>query len=310
MFTGALAKIRQALTKTRQGIGRRLSALLSWKGGLDAEAAARIEEALISGDVGAETAASLIEDLRKRLPGHPATDEGWLQALREAVIARLPSHPGILSPAGKPCVILVSGVNGTGKTTSVAKLAHYLKQRGRSVLLAAADTFRAAASDQLSIWAQRAGVPVVSQAPGADPASVAFDAVETAVRRGIDYVLVDTAGRLHTKTSLMEEMAKIRRVIEKKLQRPVDESFLVLDATTGRNGLVQARTFHEHLGLTGVILTKIDSSARGGVALSIRDELKVPLVFVGTGETLESLEEFSAEGYADGLLSGREEEPE
>ena len=261
-----------------------------------------VEETLIGGDVGAALAMQVVERARRsRDPG------GATAAVRRELEALLaPRDPHWLPRPGapdQPAVILVVGVNGTGKTTTIGKLAARYTAEGRSVLLAAADTFRAAAIDQLNIWADRAKVPVVAHAPGADPAAVVYDSLDAAVARGMDLVIADTAGRLHTKSNLMDELSKIRRVIDRRLPGAEPETLFVLDATTGQNGLAQARAFHEAVGLTGIVLTKLDSTAKGGIVFAIEDALKVPVVFVGVGEQVGDLIPFDPHAFVAALFA-------
>ena len=277
------------------GLGPRVRALfgngvseLTWK---------QLEEILIKADVGPRGATDLVQ--RVRAAFEPGTDPATV--LRQEVIAVLGSDEELHLAKDRLAVILVVGVNGSGKTTTIGKLARYLAKQGHTVSLAASDTFRAAASEQLEIWAQRAGAHIVSQQRGADPGAVAFDAVTSAKARGSDVLIVDTAGRLHTKAPLMDELAKVKRVIE-KAGAEVDETLLVLDATTGQNGISQARAFTDSVELTGVVLTKMDGSAKGGVILGVREELGVPVRFVGVGEGADDLRPFQAEAFADGLL--------
>lgn len=251
---------------------------------------------LLAADLGPTLTEKLIAEARK-IKGDDAEN-----SLREILASHLSKKSRTLASAGKPSVILVVGVNGVGKTTSVAKLAHYLKSQSFSLVLGAADTFRAAAVDQLSTWGSRVGVDVVTGKHEGEPASVAFDAVKRGSDNKLDYVLIDTAGRLHTKTDLMAELGKIKRVIEKIV--PVAEVLLVIDGTTGQNGMIQAKLFSEAVEVTGLIVTKLDGSARGGVALAIEDELGLPIKFVGTGEDISDFAPFDARGYIDGLLSG------
>ena len=256
----------------------------------------RLEEALIRGDVGVRATAELVRRLEAR---------GELGDLNEALadeIATLMGEPGVLHVQDRPSVVLVVGVNGTGKTTTIGKLAARLDEHGRSVLVAAADTFRAAAEEQLEIWARRANADFVGSDRGGDPAAVAYDAVEAAQARGRDVVIVDTAGRLHTQANLMEELAKVRRVIEGKLAGAPHETLLVIDATTGQNGLQQARLFGEAAGVTGVALTKLDGSAKGGVAVAIAYELGLPVKLIGVGERLDDLRPFDARDFARALV--------
>ena len=254
-----------------------------------------IEEALIASDLGAKSAAEIVEIAKK----------SKVDQIDEAITASLQSwlsknNREIAFNADRPTTVIIVGVNGTGKTTSTAKLVSYLKRENRSVLLAAADTFRAAAVEQLQTWGERLAVQVITGPANGDPASVAFDAVTKTKIEAIDYLIIDTAGRLHTKSDLMDELGKIRRVVEKVL--PVDEVLLVVDATTGQNGIIQAKMFMDSVAITGLILTKMDGSAKGGIALAIERETGVPIKFIGTGEGAEDFESFSAEGYLNGLF--------
>jgi fused signal recognition particle receptor len=262
----------------------------------DDESWEELEEALISADVGMAATDELVERLRKR------RDVDDLASALEEEVAALLGDPATLAVNEKPSVVLVVGVNGTGKTTTIGKLAHRLGEHGRSVLVAAADTFRAAADEQLEIWAKRAGADYVGSTKGADPAAVAFDAVAAAESRGRDVVLVDTAGRLHTQTNLMEELSKVRRVVSGRLEGAPHETLLVLDATTGQNGLQQARLFNEAVDVTGVVLTKVDGTAKGGIVLPIAVELGLPVKLIGVGEALEDLQPFDAHDFARALV--------
>jgi fused signal recognition particle receptor len=258
-----------------------------------------VEESLIAGDVGPALAGAIAEDGQRRLESRRAAT--GVEAVRQALEARLPAtdqawEPQPAAPGG-PAILLVVGVNGTGKTTTIAKLAARERARGRSVLLAAADTFRAAAIDQLRTWAERTGAAIVSHAPGADPGAVVYDAIDAALARKIDTVIVDTAGRLHTKVNLMDELAKIRRIVDKRLPGAVPETLFVLDATTGQNGLAQAHAFHEAVGLSGIVLTKLDSTARGGIVFAIADAVGVPVRYVGVGERAEDLVPFDPRAF-------------
>ncbi|MGZ8783148.1 MAG: signal recognition particle-docking protein FtsY, partial [Gaiellaceae bacterium] len=262
----------------------------------------RLEEALIQGDVGVRATAELVRRLEAR---NELTD---LNGALAEEIAEMLGEPATLnlsaSPSGGPSVILVVGVNGTGKTTTIGKLAQKLREHDRSVLLGAADTWRAAAEEQLEIWADRAQADFVGAAQGADPAAVAYDAVEAARARGKDVAIVDTAGRLHTQSNLMEELAKVRRVIEGRLEGAPHETLLVVDATTGQNGLQQARLFGESVGVTGVVLTKLDGSAKGGIAVAIAYELGLPVKLIGVGEGLDDLRPFDPHDFARALVAG------
>jgi fused signal recognition particle receptor len=296
--TGFFGRLRDSLGKSRRALTEQLA--LEAFDPADDEAWERLEEALIAADVGVPATAELVQRLEAR------NDLGDLsEALVEEAAALLEQDGGVsLSVHDGPSVILVVGVNGTGKTTTIGKLANKLREHGHSVVLAAGDTFRAAADEQLEIWADRAQADIVGSQKGGDPAAVAYDAIEAAQARGKDVVVVDTAGRLHTQTNLMEELAKVRRVIEQRLPGAPHETLLVVDATTGQNGLQQARLFGQAVSVTGVALTKLDGSARGGVALAIAHELGLPVKLVGVGEGLDDLRPFDARDYARALVSG------
>jgi fused signal recognition particle receptor len=293
--------LEAGLERTRGGFMSRLRGYL--EAGPEGPSWDDVEETLIAGDIGATLAMEIVERARgRREPGGP---EAAVRAELAALLA--PRDPG-WSPrpaaAGGPAVLLVVGVNGTGKTTTIGKLAARYVGEGRTVILAAADTFRAAAIDQLRIWADRAGVPVIAHAPGADPGAVVFDALDAAVARGADMVIADTAGRLHTKSNLMDELSKVRRVVDKRLPGATPETLFVLDATTGQNGLAQARAFHEAVGLTGIVLTKLDSTAKGGIVFAIEDALGVPVRFVGVGEKVGDLLLFDPDAFVAALFDG------
>jgi fused signal recognition particle receptor len=295
-----LRRLRDSLSQSREALTRDLSAAFVDPG--DDEVWERIEEVLIQADCGVRATAEIVERLEAR---QPASRAELLKGL-EDVVAELVSTDGDgrLSLKGRPSVVLVVGVNGTGKTTTIGKLANRLAEHGRSVLVAAADTFRAAAEEQLEIWARRSRADFVGAARGADPASVAYDAIEAAEARGRDVVLVDTAGRLHTQTNLMEELAKVRRVIAQRLDGAPHETLLVVDATTGQNGLQQARLFNDAVGVSGVALTKLDGTAKGGIAVAIAHELALPVKLVGVGESLDDLQPFDARDFARALVPG------
>lgn len=294
---GWLGRLRDSLSASRQALTREL---LFDPG--DEEAWERIEEALIAADCGVPATVEIVQRLEEL---EPASREELVEGLEE-VVADLVTVDGQerLALGGEPTVVLVVGVNGTGKTTTIGKLAFRLQDSGRSVVLAAADTFRAAAEEQLEIWAERAGADFVGSQKGADPAAVAFDAISAAVARGRDVVVVDTAGRLHTQTNLMDELAKVRRVIARRLDGAPHETLLVLDATTGQNGVRQAKLFHEAVGVTGVALTKLDGTAKGGVAVAVTHELGLPVKLVGVGETLDDLQPFDPQDFARALVGG------
>jgi fused signal recognition particle receptor len=293
---GWLGRLRDSLTSSRQALTRDL---LFDPG--DDEVWERIEEALIAADCGVPATVEIVRRLEER---EPKSREELLGGLEE-IVAGLVTADGQerLVLAEAPAVVLVVGVNGTGKTTTIGKLAHRLREHGRSVVLAAADTFRAAAEEQLEIWAARAGADFVGAQRGADPAAVAFDAISAAEARGRDVVIVDTAGRLHTQANLMEELAKVRRVIASRLEGAPHETLLVLDATTGQNGLRQAKLFDEAVDVTGVALTKLDGTAKGGVAVAITHELGLPVKLVGLGEALDDLQPFDPQDFARALVA-------
>ena len=270
---------------------------------LDDEFYDGLEEALILADIGAEAAVDTVAQLRKRVSERLLTRaEEVKDALRDILRSKLEVGDSALVLEGKPAVVLVIGVNGVGKTTSIGKLAKQLKSQGKKVLLCAGDTFRAAAADQLEIWSQRAGVDIVRQNEGADPGAVLFDALQAAKARGTDVVLCDTAGRLHNKQNLMNELAKLRKIIDRECPDSSCETLLVLDATTGQNGLIQARTFKETAGLTGIILTKLDGTAKGGIVVAIAQELQVPVKFVGVGEGIDDLRPFDAKEFVQDMI--------
>jgi fused signal recognition particle receptor len=281
-----------------EGLGARIRSLFASAEPGD-EDWSQLEELLVRADVGPGTASRMVADLRERWV--PGADPAALVA--DVVVTLLGGDDtGLHLSADRLAVILVVGVNGAGKTTTIGKLAAHLARQGLSVALAGSDTFRAAASEQLAVWAQRSGAHLVSQERGADPGAVAFDAVTSATAKGLDVLIVDTAGRLHTKTPLMDELAKVRRVIEKAGAR-VDETLLVLDATTGQNGIAQARAFADVVGVTGVALTKLDGTAKGGVVLAVREQLGVPVKLIGVGEGIGDLQTFEATAFADRLLA-------
>ncbi len=298
-----LVRLRQRLARSQGGLGRGLLALLS-RDRLDEDTWEEIEETLITADVGVAPTTELVERLRTRLRVEGADEAGVSTILREELLAlvdpTMDRRIGISGADGLPGVVLVVGVNGSGKTTSVGKLARVLVAEDKSVVLGAADTFRAAATEQLSTWGERVGVDVVTGPEGSDPASVAFESVRAGVERGVDVVVVDTAGRLQNKAGLMDELGKVKRVVEK--QAAVTEVLLVLDATTGQNGLVQARVFREVVDVTGIVLTKLDGSAKGGIVVAVQRELGVPVKLVGVGEGADDLAPFDAEAFVDALL--------
>jgi len=302
MAIGIADSIKESLTRTRNAAFSRIAGLLGASEVTD-ETWDELEELLIQADVGVDTTLYLVDRLRRRARDEAIIEADALRAaLQEELRALLPD-PAPLDLGGRPMdVVLVVGVNGSGKTTSIAKLAYRYRQEGRGVLLAAADTFRAAAIDQLEIWAQRAGVDLVKGPEGGDPGAVVFDALEAARSRGEDLVIADTAGRLHTQHNLMAELRKVRKVAAKGVAGAPHETLLVLDATTGQNALSQARHFQDAVEVTGVVLAKLDGTARGGMLFAIARELELPVRFVGTGERLEDLAPFDADAFVDGLF--------
>ena len=297
-------RLKAGLKKTRSGLTEPLGRILSGRRSLNDEEIEQLEEILIGGDVGAELAMALVANLAE---GARRSDESdLLSSLTEQVRERLAGCERVLSlrEDGGPTVLLIAGVNGTGKTTTIAKIAAHLREEEPSlpVTFAAADTFRAAAVEQLSVWADRVGADLIRHQAGGDPSAVAFDAVDHAIRTG-GVLFIDTAGRLQTKHNLMEELKKIERTVAKKLGRGSDERLLVLDATTGQNGISQAERFHDAIDLTGIVLTKLDGTAKGGGVLTIWDTLKIPLMFVGVGETADDLHAFSVDDFVEALFS-------
>ncbi|MBU1276500.1 MAG: signal recognition particle-docking protein FtsY [Proteobacteria bacterium] len=299
---GLWGRLGRRLKKTKDKIGGSIDRITLGKK-IDDDTLDELEEVLVSADLGVETSLKLIEQLRGQVARKELNDaEALKHALRKGITEVLRDAPQAPERDNQPHVIMVVGVNGVGKTTSIGKMAHYFSNQGRSVLLAAGDTFRAAASEQLTIWAERVGCDIVGGQEGADPSAVAFDGVEAALNRGRDVVIVDTAGRLHTKVNLMEELKKIHRVLGKKLPGAPHEVLLVLDATTGQNALQQAKLFNQTVPLTGLILTKLDGTAKGGVVVAIAGEMKLPICFVGLGEGIQDLRPFEAEGFAEALF--------
>jgi len=300
---GFWQKLKQGLFMTHTEFLDRLDAAVAGRGVIDEETLEHLEESLIGTDLGVETSLELIERVKRDVREHAAGDVLRLrQMLVDEMSILLLDAPRPSLPTGGPLITLMVGVNGVGKTTSVAKLAHWSMQRGESVLIAAADTFRAAAVEQLSLWGERLGVDVIKQASGADPGAVVFDAIQAARARGVDHVIVDTAGRLHNKEHLMAELSKIKRIIDRQAGDWQHWTLLVLDATTGQNAVTQAREFIKAVDVDGVLLAKIDGTAKGGVTVAIARELRLPVVFLGVGEGAEDLIEFRPREFARALL--------
>jgi fused signal recognition particle receptor len=304
-----VASLKKGLANTRGGFITRLARLFSGKKEIEPAMLDQIEEVLITADIGMKTTQRILDRLRERMSKRELTDDDRLwAAIREEANDILSAGRGGLSLTSKPSVILVVGVNGVGKTTTIGKLASRLSSQGKQVVLAAGDTFRAAAVLQLDVWGKRVGCPVVKGKENADPASVVFDAVKKAESEGADVLIIDTAGRLHTKVPLMDELKKVGRTVEKALGRPADEVLLVLDATNGQNALQQAALFREALAVSGIVLTKLDGTAKGGVVLGIVDEQKLPIRFIGIGERVEDLREFDPQSFVEALFERPESE--
>lgn len=298
---GFFSRLKKGLSKTRDILTTDIDVLFAGGRKLDDDLLEEIEELLITADVGVRTTSNLLERISRR--GVISTAAEFKSALKEEILAIMDQPgPSTGGPAMGPTVVMVVGVNGVGKTTTIGKLAAKAGTSGQSVLIGAADTFRAAAIEQLDVWASRAGADIVKHKDNADPASVAYDSVEAAVARKADLVFIDTAGRLHTKVNLMEELKKIHRTIGKVLPQAPHEVLLVLDATTGQNALTQAEMFNQAIGVTGIALTKLDGTARGGIAVAICDRLKLPLKYIGIGESIDDLQEFNPEQFVDALI--------
>jgi fused signal recognition particle receptor len=299
---GLLRRFQERLSRTRDNLTGGLDRLFAGRREVDAALLEELEELLITADLGVETTLSLIQALQEKWRRRELADVARLkQALKNEMVALLRCPPPREITA-RPWVVLLVGVNGVGKTTAIAKLAHQDRRRGLAPLLVAADTFRAAATEQLEIWGERVGAPVIKQKSGADPAAVVFDGLSAALARGADLVYIDTAGRLHTKVNLMEELKKIHRTAAKKMPGAPHEVLLVLDATTGQNALSQARLFHEAVAVTGIILTKMDGTAKGGVALAVAHETGIPLRYLGVGEAMDDLRPFEAQAFVEAIL--------
>jgi fused signal recognition particle receptor len=304
-----LGRLKDGLAKTREGIFGKVARLVASKTSIDDDLLEQLEEILIGADVGADTALEIIGALRKRVKSEGYTDPSQLTGLlkeeirKEFIRGEAAEADAFALPAARPYVIMVVGINGVGKTTTIGKLAYEYVRAGKKVVIAAADTFRAAANEQLEIWAARAGADIIQQQHGSDPAAVAFDSVRSAEARGADVVIVDTAGRLHTKVNLMEELKKIKRVLQKQSPGVPHEVLLVIDASTGQNGLQQAKQFSAAVGITGLVLTKLDGTAKGGIVLAISKALDIPVRFIGVGEKLGDLQPFDPQAFVDALFA-------
>ncbi len=300
---GLFKKIKEGLKKTRDAIVGQIDTMLKSFTKIDEELFEELLELLIMGDVGVTTSERICDELRKRVKKEGITDPAMIHDLLADVIADMLGDSQELMINTKPSIILVIGVNGVGKTTTIGKIAANLVRSGKKVTLAAADTFRAAAIDQLQIWAERSGADIVKQQEGSDPAAVVFDAISSAKAKGSDVIIADTAGRLHNKKHLMDELAKINRIIDRELPDADKEVLLVLDATTGQNAVNQAREFQNAAGITGIVLTKLDGTAKGGVVLSIMDDLKIPVKYIGVGEQIDDLQPFNPSDFAKALFT-------
>lgn len=305
---GVFDLFKKGLTKTREKIAGGLRAVLPFGKKIDDALLNDLEDAMLAGDMGPRAVVNLVDEVRSAWKAKQISEAQEIVGFLKSRIAETWSAAdrSLAQAAAPPTVILVVGINGSGKTTTVAKLAHYLKRNSKSVLVGACDTFRAAAIDQLEVWAKRAEVGIVRHQPGSDPAAVAFDACEAALARKVDYLVIDTAGRLHTQEHLMRELGKTHKVIEKKIPGAPHETLLVLDATIGQNAINQAKTFSEVANVSGLMLAKLDGSAKGGIVVGIRDQLDIPVKFVGLGETMQDFEAFDPDAFADALFAGLE----
>lgn len=299
---GFFGKIKEGLKKTRDSIANGVNGIINSFTKIDEELFEQLEETLVMSDIGVETSVEICDRLRKKIKETGVTDPSEIKNMMKEIIIDMLGEDEGLKLETKPSVILVIGVNGVGKTTTIGKLSLQLKNSGKKVVLGAADTFRAAAIDQLGIWAQRAGVTMVKSVEGTDPASVVFDTIASAKSKGADVIICDTAGRLHNKKNLMDELAKIYRVIARELPDSSVETLLVLDAATGQNAVNQAREFKNVADITGIVLTKLDGTAKGGIIIAIRNELGIPVKFVGVGEGIDDLQPFSAAEFAEGIF--------
>lgn len=299
---GLFSKIKAGLQKTKASISDGISNIINSFTKIDEDLFEELEELLVMSDVGVETSLKICEELRVRVKQNGITDPAQIKSIMHDIIVEMLGEDSSLKLDTKPSVILVIGVNGVGKTTTIGKMSLMLKDSGKKVVLGAADTFRAAAIDQLGVWADRAGVTMVKSVEGSDPASVVFDTIASAKSKGADVIICDTAGRLHNKKNLMDELAKIYRIIKRELPDAVVETLLVLDAATGQNAVNQAREFKNVADITGIVLTKLDGTAKGGIVIAIHNELGIPVKYVGVGEGIDDLQPFNAKEFADGIF--------
>ncbi len=303
---GFFSKIKQGLQKTRNSIANGVTSIINSFTKIDEELFEELEEMLVMSDIGVNTATEICDILRKKIKEQGITDPTVIKNLMKEIIAEMLGEDEGLKLETKPSVILVIGVNGVGKTTTIGKLSSILNAQGKKVVLGAADTFRAAAIDQLGVWAERSGVTMVKSIEGTDPASVVFDTIASAKSKGADVIICDTAGRLHNKKNLMDELAKINRVINRELPDASVETLLVLDAATGQNAVNQAREFKNVTNITGIVLTKLDGTAKGGIIIPIKNELNIPVKYVGVGEGIDDLQPFSAKEFVEGIFDGEQ----
>ena len=300
------SKIKEGLKKTKDSMIGKMQRVVNSFTKIDEELFEQLEETMIMSDIGVETSCEICDRLRKKIKEQGVTDPALIMGLIQEIIADMMGDDIGLDMSTKPSIIMVIGVNGAGKTTTIGKLCHQLKSQGKKVIVAAADTFRAAAIEQLEVWTERAGVDIVKHAEGSDPGAVVFDAISAAKARNCDVLIIDTAGRLHNKKNLMDELAKINRIMESQAEGCAKEVLLVLDATTGQNAVNQARLFKETAEITGIVLTKLDGTAKGGVVLAIKDGLGIPVKYIGVGEQIDDLQPFNPDAFADALFSIKE----
>lgn len=303
MFGGFFGKLKEGLTKTKDNFTDKISSMLNLYVNIDEDLFEELEEILITSDIGVETSLDIIDKLREKIKENKIKEPiEVIPCLKEVIIEMLGDEKNSIIPEKTPEIILVIGVNGAGKTTSIGKMSHKLKDSGYKVLMAAGDTFRAAAIEQLEVWSQRASVDLIRQKEGSDPAAVVFDSIQAAKARKTDVLICDTAGRLHNKKNLMDELSKINRIIEREYSEANKKTYLVLDATTGQNGLQQAKQFTQVCNVDGIILTKLDGTAKGGIVISIKHQLNIPVKLIGVGEGIDDLQDFNAREFVEALF--------